>query len=60
MYLFIRKIDDYFVMLRKCGFIIEDLLEPKTDMAENSPWNQLGSKEELIPGALIFGCRKPL
>ncbi len=60
MYLFIRKVDDYFIALRKSSFIIEDLLEPKTYLDKNSPWReQNSSKEEMIPGALIFGAKKP-
>lgn len=59
MSLFIRKVDDYFVALRKSGFVVEDLLEPKTDLDENSPWyNQSEPQEELVPGVLIFGARK--
>lgn len=59
MYLLIRKVDDYFVALRKSGFVVEDLLEPKTDLDKNSPWhNQSEPQEELVPGVLIFGARK--
>jgi len=59
MHLFMRKVDDYFVTLRKSGFVVEDLLEPKTNLDKNSPWyNQSEPQEELIPGALIFGARK--
>lgn len=60
MYLFIRRISDYFSALRKSGFLVEDLLEPKTDLDKNSPWcSQVEPEEEIIPGALIFGARKP-
>lgn len=60
IFLFKRRVADYFAGLREAGFIVEDLLEPKTDLDENSPWrNQLGPEEELVPGALIFGARKP-
>ena len=59
MFLFIRKVDDYFVALRKSGFAVEDLLEPKTNLDKNSPWyNQSEPQEELVPGVLIFGARK--
>jgi ubiquinone/menaquinone biosynthesis C-methylase UbiE len=59
-FLFIRKVDDYFVALKQSGFVVEDLLEPKTDLDKNSPWYSDGEpKEEMIPGALIFGARKP-
>jgi len=59
MSLFIRKVDDYFTALRKSGFAVEDLLEPKTDLDKNSPWyNQSEPQEELVPGVLIFGARK--
>ena len=59
MSLFTRKVDDYFISLRKSGFVVEDLLEPKTDLDKGSPWfNQSEPQEELIPGALIFGARK--
>jgi len=58
--LLIRKVDDYFAVLRKSGFLVEDLLEPKTDLDKNSPWyNQSEPHEELVPGVLIFGVRKP-
>jgi ubiquinone/menaquinone biosynthesis C-methylase UbiE len=61
MELFMRKVSDYFIALRKSGFLIEDMLEPKTDIDKNSQWfNQDELKEEMIPGALIFGARKPL
>ena len=60
MYLYTRKVSDYFAALKKSGFIIEDLLEPKTDLDKNSPWySQEEPEEEMIPGALIFGARKP-
>lgn len=56
----IRRVEDYFTALRESGFVVEDLREPKTDMDKNSPWcNQSEPQEELIPGALIFGARKP-
>ena len=59
MSLFIRKVEDYFAALKKSGFIVEDLLEPKTDLDKNSPWyNQSESQEELVPGVLIFGAKK--
>ena len=59
MELFRRKISDYFVAMRKSGFLIEDMLEPKTDLDKNSQWFQDKPKKEMIPGALIFGARKP-
>lgn len=60
MYLYMRRVSDYFTTLRKSGFIVEDLLEPKTDLDKNSPWyGQAETDEEMVPGALIFGARKP-
>jgi len=57
--LFVRKISDYFTALRETGFVVEDIVEPRTKLNEDSPWcNQSDSKEELVPGALIFGARK--
>lgn len=60
MQLFIRKVSDYFTALRKTGFVVEDMVEPKTNLDKNSPWcDQLDLNEELVPGVLIFGARKP-
>lgn len=60
-YLFIRRVSDYFKHLTNVGFIVEDLLEPKTDLDKSSPWyGGKEPKEEMVPGALIFGARKPL
>lgn len=60
LYLFIRTISDYFIALRKAGFMVEDIIEPRADVDVNSPWyNSKEPKEEMIPGALIFGARKP-
>lgn len=59
-YLFIRRVSDYFKYLTAAGFVVEDLLEPKTDLDKSSPWH--GGKEpeeEMVPGALILGARKP-
>jgi len=59
-YLFIRRVSDYFRYLTNAGFVVEDLLEPKTDLDKSSPWySGEESEEEMIPGALILGARKP-
>jgi len=59
-YLFIRRVSDYFKHLTEAGFVVEDLLEPKTDLDKSSPWHDgKEPEEELVPGALILGARKP-
>lgn len=60
IYLYMRRISDYFSFLRKSGFLIEDLIEPKTDLDKNSPWyDDFELEKEMVPGTIIFGSRKP-
>ncbi len=56
-----RKVSDYFNALTEAGFLVEHILEPElpSDM-KNSPWTDYKAEEEMVPGAIIFGAKKPL